>query len=125
MPTVRPPRNGPIKRHRISEKNFWSYCCAPADAAKKHHTRQHHRISHQKYDPWHKPRREFTIPPDSSEPTENTLPERAEQRRLAWPRIRPSGKCRRRRPRKLFSDSGKKAWLGVRQWPRGGRPPAG
>src|SRR6267142_1700790 len=28
MATVRPPRKGPMQRQRISEKNFWSYCCA-------------------------------------------------------------------------------------------------
>src|SRR5690349_7585203 len=27
MATVRPPRNGPMQRQRISEKNFWSNCC--------------------------------------------------------------------------------------------------
>src|SRR5712691_11245730 len=30
---VRPPRNGPMPRQCISEKNFWSYSCAKAAAA--------------------------------------------------------------------------------------------
>src|SRR5258708_13441695 len=33
MATVRPPRKGPMQRQRISEKSFWSYCCAGAGAA--------------------------------------------------------------------------------------------
>src|SRR5882762_12000611 len=33
MATVRPPRKGPMQRQRISENNFWSYCCAGAGIA--------------------------------------------------------------------------------------------
>src|SRR6267378_3837365 len=33
MATVRPPRKGPMQRQRISENNFWSYCCAGAEIA--------------------------------------------------------------------------------------------
>src|SRR3981081_3908229 len=36
MATVRPPRNGPMQRQRISEKSFWSYCCARTGIAAAH-----------------------------------------------------------------------------------------
>jgi hypothetical protein len=34
MATVRPPRNGPMQRQRISEKSFSSNCCALAEVEK-------------------------------------------------------------------------------------------
>src|SRR5712664_4483855 len=47
MATVRPPRKGPMQRQRISEKSFWSYCCAnPGIAAANTATTPATRILH-------------------------------------------------------------------------------